>query len=156
MQQIGLLMPMCEPLNLIISRLHCWAVKLKAAIKRSEVRVRFPAVWQCCMHDMSVCCPVEKENLSSATCLIAVKCSNDDTVPWLSMLALKNPTADIMADMVNADCVHIRWLDAFCPVLVMFGAHSWLLWMNDSLLRPSEKCNFMFPLSLGSADTLVR
>jgi len=61
-----------------------------------------------------------------------------------------------MADMVNADCVHIRWLDAFCPVLVMFGAHSWLLWMNDSLLRPSEKCNFMFPLSLGSADTLVR
>jgi len=31
---------------------------------------------------------------------------------------------DIMADMVNADCVHIRRLDALCPVLVMFGAHS--------------------------------
>jgi len=30
---------------------------------------------------------------------------------------------NIMADMVNADCVHIRWLDAW-PVLVMFGAHS--------------------------------
>ena len=28
---------------------------------------------------------------------------------------------DIMADMANADCVHIRWLDALCPVLVMFG-----------------------------------
>jgi len=27
-----------------------------------------------------------------------------------------------MADMVNADCVHIRWLDALCTVLVMFGA----------------------------------
>ena len=26
---------------------------------------------------------------------------------------------DIMADMVNTDCaVHIRWLDALCPVLV--------------------------------------
>ena len=32
---------------------------------------------------------------------------------------------DIMADMVNADCVHIRWLDALCPVLVMFGSYSW-------------------------------
>jgi len=31
---------------------------------------------------------------------------------------------DIMADMVNADFVHIRELDALCPVLVMFGAHS--------------------------------
>jgi len=31
---------------------------------------------------------------------------------------------DIMADMVNANCVHISWLDALCPVLVMFGAHS--------------------------------
>jgi len=28
---------MCESLNLIISRLHCWAVELKAIIKRSEV-----------------------------------------------------------------------------------------------------------------------
>ena len=31
---------------------------------------------------------------------------------------------DIMADTVNADCVHIRWLDALCPVLVMFGAYN--------------------------------
>ena len=30
---------------------------------------------------------------------------------------------NIMADMVNAECVHIRWLDAVCPVLVMFGAY---------------------------------
>jgi len=31
---------------------------------------------------------------------------------------------DIMADMVNADCVHISWLDAVCHVLVMFGSYS--------------------------------
>ena len=30
---------------------------------------------------------------------------------------------DIMADMVNADCVHISWLDAVCHVLVMFGSY---------------------------------
>ena len=42
-----------------------------------------------------------------------------------SVLAENTPTTDmapdIMADMVNADCVHIRWLDALCPVLVMFA-----------------------------------
>ena len=35
-----------------------------------------------------------------------------DSVRWLSMLAKKTPISDmatdIMADMVNADCVHIR------------------------------------------------
>jgi len=44
------------------------------------------------------------------------------------MLAEKTPITDvasyIMADMVNANCVHIRWLDALCPVLFMFGAYS--------------------------------
>ena len=28
---------------------------------------------------------------------------------------------NITADMVNTYCVHIRWLDAFCPELVLFG-----------------------------------
>jgi len=27
---------------------------------------------------------------------------------------------DIMADMVNADCVHIRWLVVLCGALVLF------------------------------------
>ena len=45
------------------------------------------------------------------------------------MLGEKDPhttdmAPDIMADMANADCVHIRWLDALCPVLVMFVAYS--------------------------------
>jgi len=60
------------------------------------------------------------------------------------MLAKKAPITDmapdIMADMVNADCVHIRWLDALCPVLVTYGAYSWLfyermivcLWQSDN------------------------
>jgi len=43
------------------------------------------------------------------------------------MLAEKTPITDvasnIMADMVNADRVHIRWLDALCHVLVMFGGY---------------------------------
>ena len=33
-------------------------------------------------------------------------------------------TRDVMADMENADCVHIRWPDALCPVLVMSAAYS--------------------------------
>jgi len=45
-----------------------------------------------------------------------------------------------MADMVNADCVRIRQVDALCPVLVMFDAHSWsfyewrivCLWPGDN------------------------
>ena len=37
---------------------------------------------------------------------------------------------DITADMVNADCVHIRWLDALWPVLVMFG-HTVDRFMNE-------------------------
>ena len=45
------------------------------------------------------------------------------------MLAEKTPTTDmvpdIMADILSADhCVYIRWLDALCFVLVMFGAYS--------------------------------
>ena len=31
---------------------------------------------------------------------------------------------DIMADMVNADCVHIRWLDALCSGVTM-GSARW-------------------------------
>jgi len=34
------------------------------------------------------------------------------------------PDMMALADMVNADCVHIRWLDALCPVLVTFRAHN--------------------------------
>ena len=29
-----------------------------------------------------------------------------------------------MANMVNANSVHFRWLDALCLVLVMFGAYN--------------------------------
>jgi len=41
---------------------------------------------------------------------------------------------DIMADMVNADSVHIRWLDSLCPVLVMFAiclVHTVDCFMNE-------------------------
>jgi len=30
---------------------------------------------------------------------------------------------DIMADMVIADCMHISWLDALCPVTILLGAY---------------------------------
>ena len=29
-----------------------------------------------------------------------------------------------VAGVVNATCVHIRWLDALCLILVLFGAYS--------------------------------
>ena len=51
------------------------------------------------------------------------------------MLAEKDPhttdmAPDIMADMANADCVHIRWLDALCPVLVCL-VHTVDRFMNE-------------------------
>ena len=30
---------------------------------------------------------------------------------------------DTMADMVIAKCVQNRWLNAFFPILILFGAH---------------------------------
>jgi len=36
-------------------------------------------------------------------------------------MALKRP--DTMADMVDAKCVRNRWLNAFFPILILFGAH---------------------------------
>ena len=81
-----------------------------------------------------------------------------------------------IADVVNADCVHIIWLDALCLVLVMFNVHSWsfyewrivCLWPGDKFdvffVFVSKatttfrwKCViFVFPDLQGSADTLVR
>ena len=29
-------------------------------------------------------------------------------------------TRNTMADRVNADCVHNRWLDAWCPIILVF------------------------------------
>ena len=31
---------------------------------------------------------------------------------------------DTMVDMLNADCVHSRWLDALCPIFILFDAYS--------------------------------
>jgi len=95
-----------------------------------------PLQFDCVACMMCQCAVLLKTKLSSAICLTAVNIWWDsvvkyltDNVCWLSMLAEKtlitDMAPDIMADMVNADCVHIRWLDALCPVLVMFGAHSW-------------------------------
>jgi len=39
-----ILILMCESPNLIIFELHCWAVKLKAILKTSEVDIRSLAV----------------------------------------------------------------------------------------------------------------
>jgi len=54
-------MLMCESLNIIISRRHCWAFKLKTIIKRSEVENSLSCSLLCCMHDVLVCCPAEKK-----------------------------------------------------------------------------------------------
>jgi len=41
------------------------------------------------------------------------------------MLTEKSPmVTNIVAAMVNADCVLIRWLDVLCLVLVLLSAHS--------------------------------
>ena len=138
-----ILMLICESLNLIISGNHCWAVKLKAIMKRSEVESSLSSsltvlhAW--CASPLSYW----KQKLSLATCLIAVNICWDsvlkyltDSVRWLSVLAEKTLMApDIMADMVNADCVHIRQVDALCPVLVhtVWCIPLIVLWINDSL-----------------------
>jgi len=35
-----------------------------------------------------------------------------------------SPDIMALADMVNADCVYIRWLDTLWPVWVTFGAYN--------------------------------
>jgi len=95
------------------------------------------------------------------------------------MLAEKTPNTgmapDIMASMVYADCVHIRWLDSLCPDLVMFGAYSlsfyewrivclgaqvimcFVCLLTKQLTTSKWKgVIFVFPVLLGSADTLIR
>jgi len=142
-----ILMLMCESLHLIISRLHCSAVKLKAIIKRNEVESLLPCRLQfdCVACMMCQCAVLLKTKLSPVTCLLAVNVCWDsvvtnltDSVHWLSVLAEKSPTTDrvpdIMAYMVNADCMHIRWLDALCSVLVMYGTYNWSFYeLKDSL-----------------------
>jgi len=81
---------------------------------------------------------------------------------------------DIMADMVNADCMHIRMLDALplSFVLVMFDAYSWSIYERRIVsLLPGDNfdalCVFVSKATLktgnfrvfslrGSADSLVR
>ena len=78
---------LCEPLNLIISGLHCWADKLKAVVKRSEDDRSLSWSLTRCMHGVPVCCPAENKNFSSATCFIAVNICWDyptNIVRWLS------------------------------------------------------------------------
>jgi len=135
-----ILVLMCESLNLIFSGLYCWAFKLKVIINRTELNWNWEFAllqFQCVACMMCRCTVLLKTKLSSATCLITVKiCWNsvvknltdsaDDFRRQPKKTAITAP--DIMADMVNADCVHIRWLDALCPVLVMFGAYCWLFY----------------------------
>ena len=84
---------------------------------------------------------------------------------------------DIVANMVNAECVHIRWLealDALCPLLVLFGAYSWVkdslsvtrwLFWRVSCLLAKQHATFkwkdvglisIFAVLQGSAETLIR
>jgi len=72
-----------------------------------------------------------KTMLSFTTCLIAVDICRDTVVKYfidcfhrLACLPKKTPITDmapdIMADVANADCVHIRWLDALCQCCVVW------------------------------------
>ena len=45
-------------------------------------------------------------------CDVDFSCSTKRT-PIIDM------THNTMADMVNADCVHNRWLDAWCPIILV-------------------------------------
>ena len=78
-------------MNLIISRLHCWAVRLKAIIKRNEVEFA-PLQFDCVACMMCQCSVLLKTKLSSAMCFIAVNICWDsvvkyltDSVRWLSV-----------------------------------------------------------------------
>ena len=66
-----ILMLMLESLNLIISGIHCWAVKMKAVIKRCVVE----SLLSCSLTVARTMCQSDvllKIKLSSATCLMAV------------------------------------------------------------------------------------
>jgi len=67
-----ILMLMCECLNLVISRLHCWAVKLKAILIK-EVKLRVHSLqFECVACMMCQYAVLLKTKLSSATSLTAV------------------------------------------------------------------------------------
>jgi len=92
-----ILMLMCESLNLIISGNHCWAVKLKAIMKRSEVESSLSSSLTVLHAWCASALSYWKQKLSLATCLIAVNICWDsvlkyltDIVRWLSVLAEKN------------------------------------------------------------------
>ena len=90
-------MLMSESLNLIISRLHWWAVKLKAIIKKKWSWEFALLQFECVACMMCQCAVLLNTKLSSATCLTAVNICWDtevkyvtDRVHWLSMLVEKD------------------------------------------------------------------
>ena len=52
---------MCESPDLIITGLHCWAIKLKVVIKRSEVESLLPCSLTVLHDNVPVCCPAENK-----------------------------------------------------------------------------------------------
>jgi len=120
----------------LISSLMRESPSRRTSLKEVKLRVRSAVVWLRCMHDVPVCCPaghniVISDVFHSSQHLLR-QCSKISH--WQSPLTVnvsrkKTPITDmvhdIMADMVNVDCVHIRcWM--LCAVcLFMFAAYTW-------------------------------
>jgi len=49
---------------------------------------------------------------------------------------------DIIADVLNADCVHNRWLGTVCPILVMYGALHTVDHFDVDHTIYVKRCNF--------------
>jgi len=130
-----ILMLICESLNLIISGNHCWAVKLKAIMKRSEVESSLSSsltvlhAW--CASPLSYW----KQKLSLATCLIAVNICWDsvlkyltDSVRWLSVLAEKKLSwrpISWQTWWTPIVCISDRWMLCALCWCIQFDAYRW-------------------------------
>jgi len=155
-------MLMSESLNLIISRLHWWAVKLKAIIKKKWSWEFALLQFECVACMMCQCAVLLNTKLSSATCLIAVNICWDtevkyvtDRVHWLSMLVEKDTHnwhgARYHGRHGERRLCAYQMLDALCPVLVLSGAYSWLFY-EWRILRLWPGDNFyMFCVSVTKA-----
>ena len=57
-------MCVCDSVNLVISAIHCYAVKGRVMIKRREVESSLSTILLCCYtHDVLVHCPAESQNV---------------------------------------------------------------------------------------------
>ena len=136
---LHILMLMCESLRLIISGLHCEAVKLKAIIKRSEAK----SSWSYSLTVLHAWCASAlscwKQNchqqceIATNICWDSVVKYHNDSVCWLSVLAEKLTWQPISWQTwwTPIVCTSDSWM--LCALCWSCLVHTVVLWIKDGL-----------------------